>query len=155
MWSRCRHSWSTTPARRWISRVLWKATPSSSEAAGPTCRPARRSASRRWPIPDFWSRSKSQPSKMPNKESEMFRKPCRHALRGHLRAALIAAVIAAAPASLRADALSPQQQLAFDIYKELIEIDTTTATGDTKQAAEAMAARLRAGGFTEGEVQVF
>jgi acetylornithine deacetylase/succinyl-diaminopimelate desuccinylase-like protein len=30
-----------------------------------------------------------------------------------------------------------------------------TATGDTKQAAEAMAARLRAAGFAEGDVQVF
>jgi acetylornithine deacetylase/succinyl-diaminopimelate desuccinylase-like protein len=79
----------------------------------------------------------------------------RQALRGHLCAALVAAAIAAAPASLRAEALTPQQQLAFDIYKELVEIDTTTATGDTRQAAEAMAARLRAAGFAEGDVQVF
>jgi acetylornithine deacetylase/succinyl-diaminopimelate desuccinylase-like protein len=70
-------------------------------------------------------------------------------------AALVAALIAAAPNSLRAEALNPQQQLAFDIYKELLEIDTTTATGDTRQAAEAMAARLRAGGFAEADVQVF
>ncbi len=79
----------------------------------------------------------------------------RHALRGHLCAALIAAVIAAAPASLRAEALTAQQQLAFDIFKELVEIDTTTATGDTRRAAEAMAARLRAGGFPDADVQVF
>jgi acetylornithine deacetylase/succinyl-diaminopimelate desuccinylase-like protein len=79
----------------------------------------------------------------------------RHALRGHLCVALIAAVIAAAPISLRAEALTPQQQLAFDIYKELLEIDTTTATGDTRQAAEAMAARLRAAGFAEGDVHAF
>ncbi len=64
-------------------------------------------------------------------------------------------MIAAAPASLRAEALTPQQQLAFDIYKELVEIDTTTATGDTRRAAEAMAARLRAGGFPDADVQVF
>jgi acetylornithine deacetylase/succinyl-diaminopimelate desuccinylase-like protein len=50
--------------------------------------------------------------------------------------------------------LTPQQQLAFDIYKELVEINTVTATGDTKQAAEAMAARLRAAGFAEADVQV-
>jgi acetylornithine deacetylase/succinyl-diaminopimelate desuccinylase-like protein len=67
----------------------------------------------------------------------------------------IAALIAILPASLRAESLSPQQQLAFDIFKELIEIDTTTATGDTKQAADAMAARLRAAGFAEGDLQVF
>src|SRR3954469_6881039 len=71
------------------------------------------------------------------------------------RAALMGAALLGMPASLRADALSPQQQLAFDIYKELVEIDTTTATGDTKQAADAMAARLRAAGFAEADVQVF
>jgi acetylornithine deacetylase/succinyl-diaminopimelate desuccinylase-like protein len=70
-------------------------------------------------------------------------------------AAFIAASIAILPTSLRAEGLSPQQQLAFDIYKELLEINTTTATGDTKQAAEAMAARLRAGGYAEADVQVF
>jgi acetylornithine deacetylase/succinyl-diaminopimelate desuccinylase-like protein len=86
----------------------------------------------------------------------MFRESCRQALRGGLGVAVIAAFVAAAPiASLRAEALSPQQQLAFDVYKELVEIDTTTATGDTKQAADAMAARLRAAGFAEGDVQVF
>src|ERR1700733_11229707 len=85
----------------------------------------------------------------------MFRESCRHALRGRLCVAVIAALVAIAPASLRAEALTPQQQLAFDIYKELVEIKTVTATGDTKQAAEAMAARLRAGGFAEGDVQVF
>ena len=50
--------------------------------------------------------------------------------------------------------LNPNQQRAYDIYKELIEIDTTTATGDTLKAAEAMAAHLRAGGFAEADVRV-
>jgi acetylornithine deacetylase/succinyl-diaminopimelate desuccinylase-like protein len=54
-----------------------------------------------------------------------------------------------------AEALGPQQQLAHDIYKELVEINTVTATGDTKRAAEAMAARLRAGGIAEGDIHVF
>jgi acetylornithine deacetylase/succinyl-diaminopimelate desuccinylase-like protein len=48
-----------------------------------------------------------------------------------------------------------QQQLAREIYRELIEINTVTATGDTAQAADAMAARLRAGGLPEADVQVF
>jgi acetylornithine deacetylase/succinyl-diaminopimelate desuccinylase-like protein len=82
----------------------------------------------------------------------MLRKSHRHAL---LCTALVAAFIAATSASLRAEALTPQQQFAFDIYKELVEINTVTATGDTKQAAEAMAARLRAAGFAESDVQVF
>ena len=54
-----------------------------------------------------------------------------------------------------AEGLRPQQQLAYDIYKELVEINTVTATGDTKRAAEAMAARLRAGGIAEGDIHVF
>jgi acetylornithine deacetylase/succinyl-diaminopimelate desuccinylase-like protein len=86
----------------------------------------------------------------------MFRESCRQALRGRLCIAVIAALMVAAPAApSRAESRTPQQQLAFDVYKELVEIDTTTATGDTKQAAEAMAARLRAAGFAEGDVQVF
>ena len=54
-----------------------------------------------------------------------------------------------------AEGLSAQHQLAFDIYKELIEINTVTATGDTARAAEAMAARLRSAGFAEADVHVF
>jgi len=59
-----------------------------------------------------------------------------------------------APSS-RADGLNPQQQFAHDIYKELVEIDTTTATGDTFAAAQAMAARLKAAGFADEDVHVF
>jgi acetylornithine deacetylase/succinyl-diaminopimelate desuccinylase-like protein len=39
-------------------------------------------------------------------------------------------------------------------YQELVEINTTDAVGDNTRAAEAMAARLRAAGFPEGDVQV-
>ena len=56
---------------------------------------------------------------------------------------------------VHAQSRSAQQQLAVDIYKELVEINTVTATGDTARAAEAMAARLRAAGFSESDVQVF
>src|SRR5439155_21128668 len=54
-----------------------------------------------------------------------------------------------------AEPLNAQQQLALDIYKELVEIDTTTATGDSGQAADAMVSRLRAAGFSESDGQVF
>src|ERR1700674_3798535 len=54
-----------------------------------------------------------------------------------------------------AQTLTPQQQLAFDIFKELVEINTVTATGDTGRAADAMATRLRAAGFSGDDVQVF
>src|SRR6516165_2460560 len=64
-------------------------------------------------------------------------------------------LVSASGSAAAADALTPSQQLAHDIYKELLEIDTTTATGDTKAAADAMAARLKAAGFPDGDVQVF
>ena len=57
--------------------------------------------------------------------------------------------------SARAQTRTAQQQLAVDVYKELVEINTVTATGDTARAAEAMAARLRASGFSKSDVQVF
>ena len=59
------------------------------------------------------------------------------------------------PVAVFAQTLSAQQQLAHDIYKELVEINTVTATGDTGKAADAMAARLRAAGFADSDVQVF
>ena len=43
--------------------------------------------------------------------------------------------------------LLPHQQMAKDILRELIEIDTTHSTGSTTIAAEAMAAHLIAEGF--------
>jgi len=46
------------------------------------------------------------------------------------------------------------QQLAHDIYKQLIEINTTDSSGNTTTAAEAMAVRLRAAGFPASDVQV-
>jgi acetylornithine deacetylase/succinyl-diaminopimelate desuccinylase-like protein len=81
----------------------------------------------------------------------------------HRRAALCfskalggaAILILAVGAGQRAQALTAQQQRAFEIYKELIEINTVTQTGDTARAADAMAARLIAAGFDSADVQVF
>lgn len=42
--------------------------------------------------------------------------------------------------------------LTRDIFKELIEINTTEATGNTTEAAEAMAVRLRKVGFTDKDI---
>jgi acetylornithine deacetylase/succinyl-diaminopimelate desuccinylase-like protein len=67
--------------------------------------------------------------------------------------ALASSAFVAAPA--HAQTLTTQQQMAVDIYKELIEINTVTATGDTERAADAMAAWLRASGFDAADVQVF
>jgi len=60
----------------------------------------------------------------------------------------ILAVLAAALAN------DPHQQLAHDVFKELIEINTTNSVGSTTRAAEAMAARLKAAGFPEDDVRV-
>ncbi len=49
---------------------------------------------------------------------------------------------------------SIETQLAHDIFKELIEINTTDSAGNTTTAAEAMAARLKAAGFPAADVQV-
>lgn len=59
-----------------------------------------------------------------------------------------------APAPVPSTVLPPHQQLARDILKELIEIDTTDSVGDNTAAAQAMADRLLAAGFPEEDVQV-
>jgi len=45
------------------------------------------------------------------------------------------------------------QKLARELFKELVEINTSTKVGSTK-AAEAMAARLRAAGFAQSDVRI-
>jgi acetylornithine deacetylase/succinyl-diaminopimelate desuccinylase-like protein len=54
----------------------------------------------------------------------------------------------------QAAALKPHQQLARDIYKELIEINTADSVGNTTTAAEAMAKRFLEAGFPQSDVQV-
>ena len=50
--------------------------------------------------------------------------------------------------------LSSHQKLVREIYQELIEINTTHSSGDTTKAAQAMAARLKAAGFPDDDLQV-
>jgi acetylornithine deacetylase/succinyl-diaminopimelate desuccinylase-like protein len=61
---------------------------------------------------------------------------------------------AAPPESMAAPDLQPHQQMAKDLLRELIEIDTTHSTGNTTNAADAMAAHLIAAGFPEEDVLV-
>ncbi|HXG81512.1 MAG TPA: M20/M25/M40 family metallo-hydrolase [Sphingomicrobium sp.] len=70
---------------------------------------------------------------------------------------LIAAtlLLTASLTAVSGQSLRPSQQLARDVLKELVEINTVTATGDTAKAADAMASRLRAAGFKSDDVQVF
>jgi len=58
------------------------------------------------------------------------------------------------PRVVRAQGLDPHRRLAHDVFKELIEINTTDSVGSTTRAAEAMGARLRAAGFPESDIQV-
>ena len=67
---------------------------------------------------------------------------------------MLAAVVALAATAAGAQQRTPEEKLAFDVFKELVEINTVTATGDTAAAADAMAARLRAAGFPEGDIHV-
>lgn len=50
--------------------------------------------------------------------------------------------------------LSPADQMARDILKQLIEINTTDSVGNVSTAAEAMAERLRNAGFAEDDLHV-
>ncbi|HEY6945852.1 MAG TPA: M20/M25/M40 family metallo-hydrolase [Candidatus Acidoferrum sp.] len=48
----------------------------------------------------------------------------------------------------------PTNQMARDIFKQLIEINTTDSVGNVTTAAEAMAQRLRSAGFAEDDLHV-
>jgi len=61
-------------------------------------------------------------------------------------------LVAAFLASGQSQPLAPHQQLAHDIYKQLIEINTTDSVGSTTAAAEAMAARFRAAGVPAADI---
>ncbi len=52
------------------------------------------------------------------------------------------------------NALTPTQQVARDIYKELIEINTSVTTGNITNGALAMAKRFRAAGIADADIFV-
>jgi acetylornithine deacetylase/succinyl-diaminopimelate desuccinylase-like protein len=72
----------------------------------------------------------------------------------HLTARCVLLIACIAPHGVLAQPLTAHQQLARDIHRELVEINTVTATGDTLKAAQAMAARLKAAGFADDDVRV-
>jgi acetylornithine deacetylase/succinyl-diaminopimelate desuccinylase-like protein len=64
-------------------------------------------------------------------------------------------VLAATLGSAQQQALTPHQQMAREIFKQLIEINTTdTPSGNVTPAAEAMAARFRGAGFPAEDVHL-
>ena len=73
-------------------------------------------------------------------------------MRRHLIAIAVSVLVFAADGiRARQAPLAPHQQLAHDIYKELIEINTTDSTGTTV-AAQAMAKRFRDAGFPDADI---
>ena len=63
---------------------------------------------------------------------------------------IVGAVFAQAPAPIRAD------QVAFRaLFEELVETNTTLSSGSCTLAAERMAARLKAAGFTDSQLTLF
>ena len=72
----------------------------------------------------------------------------------HPRRLLLTALFLATVGAAHAEPRTPDQERFRDIYRELIEIDTTDSAGDTLRAAEAMAARLRAGGIAAPDIRV-
>ncbi len=67
---------------------------------------------------------------------------------------LFVALILLSPTLVTAQAPSAADRLARDILEQLVNINTTDSVGNTTTAAEAMAARLRAAGFPDADVQV-
>ena len=68
--------------------------------------------------------------------------------------ALALAALAAAPVQAQHLGRTRWDSTARDLFKELIEINTTESSGSTLRAAQAMAARLRAAGFPDSDVVV-
>ncbi|WP_232843127.1 M20/M25/M40 family metallo-hydrolase [Allopontixanthobacter confluentis] len=77
---------------------------------------------------------------------------------GLMAAALIATGLITSPAAFAAgegETLRPDQSTFFGLYKELVETNTTVSQGSCTLAAERMAARLKAAGFTDDQLTLF
>ncbi|TAK13236.1 MAG: M20/M25/M40 family metallo-hydrolase, partial [Acidobacteria bacterium] len=75
-----------------------------------------------------------------------------YAMRRSALAAATFVALAALTPQLSAQQLNPNQQLAKDIYKELLEYNTSNMTSGTTIAANAMAKRFRDAGFPEADI---
>src|SRR6202451_3292458 len=76
-----------------------------------------------------------------------------HAAAG-LAAALLCALLPQASPPAPTDPAAPTRSLAHDIFKQLIEINTTDSIGSTTVAAQAMAQRLLDAGWPKADVVV-
>jgi acetylornithine deacetylase/succinyl-diaminopimelate desuccinylase-like protein len=64
------------------------------------------------------------------------------------------AALAAMPLESQTPALTPHQQLARGVYRQLVEINTADSVGSVTKAAQAMADRFLASGFPARDVRV-
>ncbi|GAA0310229.1 M20/M25/M40 family metallo-hydrolase [Sphingomonas oligophenolica] len=68
---------------------------------------------------------------------------------------LAMACVATQPVAASAQALRPDQQAFFGLYKQLIETNTSLSAGSCTQAAAQIGARLKAAGFADADITYF
>jgi acetylornithine deacetylase/succinyl-diaminopimelate desuccinylase-like protein len=71
-----------------------------------------------------------------------------------MRLSALFVALSASTVAAQGTSLTPHQQLARDVYRELIEINTVDSIGNNTAAAEAMARRFRDAGFPPADIQV-
>ena len=71
-----------------------------------------------------------------------------------MRSVCFALILALPVFAQQANHQAPRQQLAREIFQQLIEINTTDSVGDNTRAAEAVAARFRAAGVPDADIHV-
>lgn len=71
-----------------------------------------------------------------------------------LRPGMIIAILLSFSASGQTTRPDAERELAHDVYKEFVEIQSGYTTGATTPVAEAAAARLKAGGFADSDIFV-
>ncbi|MGE0812993.1 MAG: hypothetical protein AB7O28_23595 [Vicinamibacterales bacterium] len=69
-----------------------------------------------------------------------------------MRTVVAAAVLALTASALPAQTLTPSQQYARDVYKEIIEYRSVNIGGDTTPVANALATRFRDAGFADRDI---
>src|SRR5256885_4679838 len=67
---------------------------------------------------------------------------------------LAASSVVRAQSVAQSGSLAAHQQVARDVYQQLVEMNTTDGVGSTTIAAEAVAKRFRDAGFPAADVQV-
>lgn len=70
-------------------------------------------------------------------------------------AALVAGPVMAQVPTGKMGELRPDQKQFFELYKELVETDTSVTNGSCTQAAAQIAARLKAAGFADDQITLF